>query len=93
MWLQEKTVSEMGHLRGYGHRRVPYAWIWLGQCFDLIMLCYHEYVVRSWIGYVIVVYDKLFDYIMLLLLCCVILFYVYPVIRGFLLSLGSRVCG
>ena len=78
IWLRESTICVDFGL-------VP--------CFGLDMLYYHEHVVRSWIGYVIMVYDKLFDYVMLLLLCCVILFYVYPVIRGFLLSLGSRVCG
>ena len=72
-------------------------WIWLREsticvdfglvpCFGLDMLCYHEYVVRSWLGYVFMVYNKLCDYVMLLQLCCVILFYVYPVIRGFLVE-------
>ena len=55
----------MGHLRGYGHSRVPYAWIWLGQYFDLIMLCYRDYVMRSWIGHVSMV---MLSY--LIMLCC-----------------------
>ena len=57
---------------------VPFGgtWIWLREstiCVDfglvsysgLIMLCYHDYVVQSWIGYVSMNYDKLFDYVML----------------------------
>ena len=86
--------------RGYGYGRVPYAgWdiyvamvtgeyhmrgFRVGPVFSLDMLCYHDNVVRSWIGYDIIVMMSYTGYVMLSWLCCTILFYVYPVICGFL---------
>ena len=70
-------------------------WIWLREstiCVDfglvtysgLIILCYHDYVVRSWIGYVIMVMMGCTGNAILSWLCSTILFYVYPIICGFL---------